>query len=80
MNFRRNLYQIEQCRVSTTMGFISTLIRRIPIFFIAIGLIMITGSYRGEEVGSRSLPLLVGGTVVFGVVLLIGLSMSDIGS
>lgn len=47
--------------------------------FVALGLLLITGSYRGHQGSFETMPLAGGGLVVFGLILLVGFYYADIG-
>lgn len=61
------------------MGFLGTLVSRIPIFFIGVGLILITGGYRGAQGDFGTLPIAGGALAGFGVLLFVGFTVAGIG-
>jgi len=61
------------------MGFLSKLAGRVPVFFIAVGVLLITGSYRGRAGGFETMPMVGLGLIALGVLVFGGLKMTDIG-
>lgn len=61
------------------MGYLGKLIARVPIFFVLVGLVLATGTYRGTRGSFETDPLLGGGLAAFGVGLFVVFHVYDVG-